>query len=733
MSIPKTSIFTKRCFWLCLIAACVVLWLSIRLVDAQIIDVEDFAKRADQAFVDYEVLPARRGLIMDAKEEILTNNVQSSQLIADYNHLTDPKMISWGLAYSLAVHSEGWKELSEDKQMIRLKQYRAKLLSIASKKRGEQDEQKLAEILTSPAEVVVDENGDKVDMARKKLEEQYEDAFVEEYIAAHDAHAAALIAPILGVSEEELVEKIRQPGRENPIKRIVLASNLTEDKVEKIKEVLQKARVQGFHCETSLRRVYVAPTCMTHILGYVDFEGNGLTGVENKLDRYLLGQNGSREFRRDPRGLILPSDDDRFKAPVHGLNVRLTVDMAMQSIVEEELDAALATYRNTRGTIVVVEPKTGNILAMASRPHYDLNKRDNLSEGALNFAVQGIYEPGSTFKVIAATAAIDSRKATVNTVVSCTPIAIAGAKPVSDGNRHYGSLPIWGMLAKSSNPGAFNTARIVGWSIYKSYLKKFGIGQPTRVDLPSEGRGQMQDGSNLVNFSRISYGYSLTVTPLQMVMVYATIANDGVRMRPRLIDKIYSANGSVVENREPEVAERVMSSATAKSLRWALTQVVAPGGTARRAAIPGYLVGGKTGTAKKVMEKGGYFDNRYTVSFAGMVPGDKPAFVCLVVMDDPRPTDCAPGGGTVCAPIFKAVATRLLEVLKVPPTDPLAVIAAEKLAAEEQKQVSTSVASVSKKKSQTAASGSSRKARSESSVKQKQATKKRQKSSKQRT
>ena len=265
---------------------------------------------------------------------------------------------------------------------------------------------------------------------------------------------------------------------------------------------------------------------------------------------------------------------------------------------------------------------------------------------------------------------------TMNTTVSCSPFSVGfGSKPINDGRFNYGALTLAGVLKKSSNPGAAHIALACKWPNYKDYLQRYGLDKPVGIDLPSGGACMLADGSNIVNFSRIAYGYSVSVSPLHMAMVYATIANDGVRMKPRLIDKIIAADGSVYDECEPVEVQRVMSSSTATSLREALhgvTEATGPGGrgTATAAAIPGFRIGGKTGTAKKVKEKGGYYEGLYTVSFAGILPIDDPKLVVMTVIDEPHPTDCNAGGGTVAAPIFRQAAERFISVLNLQPSDP---------------------------------------------------------------
>ena len=678
MTTLTKSRFARRSLVLCGVAGGVVIWLMLGLVNIQLVSPRKTGGLPSGGILEREVLRPQRGRIRDANEEILTNNMHSSILVADGYHLSDPKVISYALAYSKAVHSPLWAEAETEKEQERLiSGFRRKILNQAASRKNGSKEYNLAKILLQEPE----EEPEGTDKAQKRMEELYDPATVQEYVQAHLEYAARVIAPFLpDMSVQDIISSVEKDGK-IPKRRIVIAKNLSEEKAELLREAIQNARIRGFQFETSSKRIYSVPECMVHILGYIaQTETSGpypvaLAGLEKQLDDQLLGHDGIRECRKDSRGRIIPSADSRFKDAVDGLNVRLTVNMEYQTIVEEELDAAISFYTDSthkpRGCIIVVEPKTGNILAMASRPHYNLNTREGLREGAYHFAVQSLYEPGSTFKVVAATAAVDSGKATFNTMINCTPYTVPGSRPVSDGRRFYNSLTLAGVLKKSSNPGAFRIALKAGWPTYKKYFDLYGFSTKTGIDLPGETSSQCQDGSNFANFARISFGYSVMVSPLQVAMAYAAIANDGVRMRPRLVDGIYVDDKNFQPTPPVEVC-RVMSVNTARNLRNALFHVTDMDGTAKRARIEGYNVGGKTGTAYKVKPAGGYYSDRYTVSFAGMLPVENPSFICLVVIDDPTSKHCNPGGGSICAPIFQKVAARLAAAMNIPKNTPYA-------------------------------------------------------------
>lgn len=749
----KTKIpFADRCLFLCVVVMLLSVGVAGRLVELQVIDSNNHGRIAADELIGKERIPARRGIIMDRNDEILTNNIRSAELVADRYHLRDLNAVVEGLAYNQASNDPEWLATEDPAVRSRiLKNHRIALLKNAERDLSREEKAALrATIDTKSAS------------ANRMLD--YDPEICEYYYRLHDQLVAEVIYPFLAhteveddnsdetesapaperyvtkkvkkgkkwqtvrvkvetpaeqprpakrkqlITKEYLVEKIAQNAvteynrealarGEKPKKyrnEIVLAKGLTVDNADKISSALRAAHLRGLVVQNNLRRSYTVPEMLCHVLGYVNHENKGMSGVEAYFQSYLAGVDGMREFRRNAKGQILPNEDDRYMAPKHGLNLKLTIDMRLQTIVEQELDRGMRHFRAKRGCMIVADPHTGDILAMVSRPAFNLNtkdlitpdgsfKRGSLREsngdvitGDFNFACQTRYEPGSTFKVIAVTSAVDKNILNIHSVVGCSPFSVGGgSKPINDGRFNYGALPVWGVLAKSSNPGAAHIALAAKWANYKEYVSRYGLDKPVDIDLPAGGACLLADGSNIVNFSRIAYGYSVSVSPLHMAMVYCTIANGGRRMKPRLIDSMINADGSIYQQIQPQEACRVMSEKTAKDLCFALesvTQKKNPNGvnrgTATAAAIPGFRIGGKTGTAKKVKEGGGYFDNLYTVSFCGVLPIDNPRLVVMTVIDEPHPTDCNPGGGTVAAPIFRAAAERFINILNLTPSDP---------------------------------------------------------------
>lgn len=658
----------SRCIILCLLSVTVTSLLTCRLVKIHILDSEKNQKEAQSSYLEREYIKARRGIIIDARNNQLVSNIFNASLIADRYRLDDPRMAALGLAYSQAANSPEWPELDEKGRNKLIERLRRKIYLSAQK-----DEEVISPDRMAMVEDLLQEADSSNDnkATSNVIEENFDKDALDKIIKSHEEYAITIIATRLNLNKDELLKKLRDTKN----KRIVLVQNLTNDQVEILENDLRNMRVQGFTFDRSARRWYNMPHTLVHVLGYTDFRGRGMMGIEKSLDRYLAGQDGFRQSARDSRGLPLSSSLDKLKPAVHGLNLQLTIDMNIQNIVEEELDAGIAEFNPERIAAIMVEPKTGSIMAMACRPSYNLNDKDKeaLEKGALNYCVQGVYEPGSTFKVVAVSGALDAKKVTLNTPINC------GSKHYSEGaiqitdTSSYGTQPVLGVVRKSSNIGTYKIALRLSRDNFVQYLKNFGLGQKTGIDLSSESSGSVRDGKNAVDYSRMCIGYAVGVTPIQVAMVYAAIANGGVMMKPRLVERIFDNENKTVQEEmtKPQVLKRVISETAARDMRTALRSVTEQGGTGTRSRVPGFTVGGKTGTARRHVEGKGYMQGQYTVSFAGMLPAEKPAFICLVVVDNPRTTTVTHYGGTIAGPIFKKIAQRTAAALNLAPTEPI--------------------------------------------------------------
>jgi len=605
--------------FLSILYICTGSYLSYHLIDIHVNQSEQYTKKAQASDRVSQNLPAQRGIIMDANGLVLADNIISHTLIADLVQLNEVNTIAYPLATRMAYDDPSWKSRDAVGRSKLVEIYRKRILTY-----------------NEPQELI----GKNLDYSVKMLAQVLE------------MDAAELEASIVNSKQ----------------KRLVISKNVSEEVADKIDELKKTWRLQGFTLEKNLSRQYMRPSELVHVLGYVNHENIGQCGIEATFDGYLRGQDGYRQFARNPRGQLLSISKEDIKEPVDGLNLQLTVDMQVQSIIEEELDAGLQEFNAKTGAIVVIEPRTGNIMGMVSRPSFDLNKRLNIQTGSLNYAIQGIYEPGSTFKAIAAGAALDCKKATLKTSIHCEggSYSVFGTR-ITD-THPYGSLPLDMVIAKSSNIGAYKLANMVGAERFGNYVSNFGFGKRTGIDLANESPGIVRSSKNPVDFSRLSYGYAVSATPLQIAMLYACVANDGKLMRPRLIESITTRDGSLVKRPEAEPVKQVLSPKSASDLRQALAMVTMKNvGTATLANVPGYSVAGKTGTARKHNPRGGYIDGSYIVSFVGFMPAEKPRFVCLVVLDNPKKAGITTYGGTMAAPIFAKVAQRLANVLNMQP------------------------------------------------------------------
>lgn len=609
--------------------------LSGRLVQIQLVDRQRYAESSRKAYHRIEKLPALRGMIVDRREEPLAKSIPVSTVFVDKNHLSDPKLAAYGLAYEEASAEPGWNELDEAGRRRRINALRGDILNKET---------------------------------------------AENIVRKHLAYAIGVLARPLGMRREELRSKIESSKG----KWVPIAKDLPEDVADNLRDAVDQNWIQGFEFQNSIKRWYTAPDLATHLIGFTgeveetNDEGKTATrvvgrfGVESTMEEYLAGRDGWREHCRDARGLVVPGNSSSLLPPRAGLNVQLTIDMGLQAIVEEEMDACLTEFESIRGAVVLMDPKTGEILAMASRPHFDLNHKQNIAENGFNFAIQAIYEPGSTFKIVATGGVLNEGLATTNTSVFChNGLYQEGSIQVPD-HHPYGSLTLEGVLIKSSNIGAYKFARQLGAKRFFDYTEKWGFGRKTGVLLSGESSGIARNTNNAVDFSRAAYGYALNVTPLQMACAYSVIGGDGRLLKPKIIKSLVANDGTVIETFPTEVVSQVLKPETARKMRVALSKVTEAGGTATLAAVPGYKVPGKTGTAKRHNPNGrGYLANSYTVSFAGMLPAEDPAFVGIVVIDDPQTTKVTRYGGTIAAPAFGRIAARAAAYLNLKPTEPM--------------------------------------------------------------
>lgn len=486
------------------------------------------------------------------------------------------------------------------------------------------------------------------------------------------AALARVAAPFLDRSESEL-EKLfttRDPYK-------IIQRQVQETTALALQRELTIHHLRGLSFEETTERVYPNGSMLGHVLGYLgrrnpeDVTLTGVEGIERSMDRFLRGKNGFRHIERDRTGREIVVYRGQEQGPQHGHNVRLTIDMGLQAIVEKELENACEEMQPQSAVAIMVEPHTGEVLAMASRPNYDPNDISSaLAEAQRNRAIMDVVEPGSTFKIVAASAALHEKVVDSKSRIFCENGRFHYGGRILRDHHGYGNLGVRDILVKSSNIGSAKMALLLGADKYYQYVRQFGFGDRTGVDLPGEVVGIVAPPHrwDKLTITRMPMGHAIAVTPLQMAMAMSTIANGGYLMRPQLIKNITTTEGDVIMESEPEVVRRVVPGDVAAFVGEALAGVTGAGGTAKLANVPGFEVAGKTGTAQKVDPKGGYAAGKYVVSFLGYMPAEDPAFVCLVLVDDAKVGPGMNYGGLVAAPIFARIAERSARYLNLVPS-----------------------------------------------------------------
>jgi cell division protein FtsI (penicillin-binding protein 3) len=425
---------------------------------------------------------------------------------------------------------------------------------------------------------------------------------------------------------------------------------------------LQRLKLSGFGFYPEERRTYPQGSVAAQVLGYVGIDGDGLSGLELQFDKQLSGRAGHETIVKDPSGRVIDVEHQRPETP--GRDVFLTLDHTIQANAEEVLRETVHKWRAKSASAIVLDPRTGAVLAMAVQPGYDANRFPSAPRDLQrNRTVTDTYEPGSTFKLVTVAAALSERLVSPSTRFTL-PYSLRVADRVVHDAEERGTVnySVAQILAHSSNIGAIELAEMLGKTRLSSWISRFGFGGATGIDYPGESPGivlppDKWSGSTIGN---VPIGQGIAVTPVQMAAAYAAIANHGVWSRPHLVDHVAGGGRPSLYRR------RLVSPRTASELMMMLKDVVAEG-TGTYAAMPGYQVAGKTGTAQKPDSHGGYATGRYVASFVGIVPASRPRVVVLVTVDEPQG---AIWGGVVAAPAFQQIARFDLQYLEVPPDAP---------------------------------------------------------------
>jgi len=519
---------------------------------------------------------------------------------------------------------------------------------------------------------------------------------------------ARVLSPLLELPEADLAEKMRvrvwrsKDGNPHVDQHVVLKRKVPEERWGEIRGALtnltfgfdearlpraQREYLSGLRARAIFAdgiedqmRVYPNGTLAAHVLGYVTtserqtphgrvMETVGLSGVEQRCDATLTGARGWRQVVTDRRRRELVSFREEDVPPRPGLNVVLTIDAGLQDIVETELASAVLKHTPQSATAIVIEPETGRVLALANWPTFHPAEPGRGNEGmeALrNRAVADVAEPGSTFKIVVVSAALNEGLVQLTDRIDCENGAFSYlGRTLHDSHRH-GVLSLEEVIAKSSNIGAAKVGLRLGAARLHDYIRAFGFGDPTLVPLPGEVRGIVHplDKWSKISPAWIPMGHEIAVTPLQMAMAMAAVANRGVLLRPWLVERVTDGEGRVVCQYGPQVVRRVVSEAVAAQMVRALTSAVTTNGTATAARMEHYVVAGKTGTAQKLVD--GHYSNAHTyASFIGFFPAEQPELCISVVLDDPHNGTF---GGETAAPVFRHIAERAAPYLSLPPS-----------------------------------------------------------------
>ena len=549
---------------------------SVRLIDLQIIEHEKFTALAAEKHNHKQIIYARRGIIRDAHDEALAENIPVKTVVADASHIRDPVAL------------------------------------------------------------------------------------------------AAAIANQLEMDPRDLADKLSQTGKGS--KHILLKAEIPEQTAEKIKESLRIANLRGIYFDQDFVRVYPNGQMLSQVIGFVDHEHRGTMGIEHTMQDFLQGVDGFRYIETDRTGKELVPYRGQENPAKDGSNVKLTVDLGLQNIVETELEAACAEFKPKDATAIIMRPQTGEVLAMASRPTFDPNKPGNaIPEQEKNRSVVDMIEPGSTFKIVTTSAVLEEKLVSPDTTVYCENGHFQYAGRILRDVHPMGVLTVHQVLMKSSNIGVAKLALQLGEAKLYEYIRRYGFGQKTGIALSGEISGLVNPPHrwSKLDITRIPMGQSVAVTPLQMISAMSSIANGGNLMKPMIVSEITDETGRKIATFAPETVRQVISAETARKITSALKDVVSKQGTAQKAAVPGFRVAGKTGTAQKVDPRGGYLSGRYVTSFVGFMPADDPRFTLLVLLDDPTRKEGEVFGGTVAGPVFSRMAEKVARYMDLRPTEPI--------------------------------------------------------------
>ncbi|MCF6179197.1 MAG: transpeptidase family protein [Geopsychrobacter sp.] len=520
--------------------------------------------------------------------------------------------------------------------------------------RGRQQHQRVVK-LTPQRGAIYDRNGEEL-----ALSLEVKSLYANPREIADGAAVAHQLAPLLKMSEKRLLKHLTAKKHFVWLERL-----LSPETAQQVADL----KLKGLHFVREHKRYYPRGQVAAQVVGFTGLDPKGLEGIELKYDADLQGEAGLLISERDARGRGMATAEQIIRGGAPGGSLFLTIDRTLQYIAEKELARQVKKSHAVGGTVVMLEPASGRVLAMASQPTYNPNAINRYHPGDWrNRTVSDAFEPGSIFKPFLLAGVLEEGLVSPNSKIDCENGRFeVGGKIIRD-HKRYGRLNLADMLRFSSNIGFAKLGKKLERERVYKYVRDFGFGQKTGIDLPGEENGLLRDPKRWfeIDLATISFGQGISVTSLQMASAMAAIANGGLLMEPYLVERIVDGDGNPVYRHEPHVVRRVISAKTAKRVRGMMVGVTEPGGTGVRGAIEGYRIAGKTGTAQKVDPvTGGYSVDKRVASFIGMVPAGKPALLLLVTIDEPQGKTY---GGQIAAPVFSHIAEESLRYLDVPPT-----------------------------------------------------------------
>ncbi|AGB41710.1 stage V sporulation protein D [Halobacteroides halobius DSM 5150] len=466
---------------------------------------------------------------------------------------------------------------------------------------------------------------------------------------------AKKLAEILEMSQAEIYQELTKD-----LAAVYISRKISVKKAQQI----QKLDLSGIYFTEESKRFYPKGNLAAHVLGFAGIDSQGLQGIELSYDQQLRGDPGRISIESDAVGREIPKGIKDYVAPDDGNDVYLTIDHVLQYIAERELKEAMNENEAKGGTIIMMDPQTGDVLALANQPTYNPNHFANYTPRLWrNRAISNSYEPGSTFKIITASAGLEEGVVhPTDTFYDPGYIEVAGQRINCWKSGGHGKQTFAEVVKNSCNPGFVQVGQRVGEEKFYKYIKAFGFGEETGIRLPGEAEGLIYDLEDVgpVELATISFGHGISVTPIQLITAVSAVANNGQLLQPHLVNKIKNPNGKLIKKIKPEPVRKVISKETAKTVRKLLEGVVADG-SGKKAAVKGYRIGGKTGTAKH------YGTQLYDSSFIGMVPIEKPQLVTLVVLYGVSSYPYY--GSQVGAPIFHDVVKDAVRYLEIPPSN----------------------------------------------------------------